>query len=440
MTIRDSTVAAIFSTLKAQQKKLVILRNYDELTTSTGNDVDLLIAADDLKDIEEILRTEASERGFVILNRATFSPISIFIGNLETCQQLHFDLFVDLKWRGFDILQAETVRNESIDRKQFFVPAPIHEAALNLLTRLLYHGYVKDKYKLKIVESFAKSPGLAKSTLAEPFGDKAAIELVDFVLAEDWHSIEAYTYRWRRLLVVRRLRQTPWRVITSLWSDTKRLLRRFAVPPGFMIVMLGSDGSGKSSVALAMMSALEPTFAKEKSKHLHWKPSIFRNRTNSAEPVTNPHEKPPRKLLLSTLYFLYHWLDFILGSQLLLRPILFRNGLVVIDRYFLDLFVDPKRYRLNTPTWLLTAAYRFVLKPDLVIVLDAPPEVLQRRKQEMPFDETTRQRKAYLDLAGQLSNSHVVDASQPLEQVVADVQSIVLNYLAERTQKRLGIS
>ena len=37
--------------------------------------------------------------------------------------------------------------------------------------------------------------------------------------------------------------------------------------------------------------------------------------------------------------------------------------------------------------------------PDLVILLDAPPEVLQSRTQEVAHREVERQRAAYLQLA-----------------------------------------
>jgi thymidylate kinase len=69
--------------------------------------------------------------------------------------------------------------------------------------------------------------------------------------------------------------------------------------------------------------------------------------------------------------------------------------------------------------------------------LDADPEILQARKKEVSLEECARQREAYRALAEKLPNGHVIDASQPLEDVVRDVQSIVLNYMAERTAKRM---
>jgi hypothetical protein len=66
--------------------------------------------------------------------------------------------------------------------------------------------------------------------------------------------------------------------------------------------------------------------------------------------------------------------------------------------------------------------------------------VLQARKQEVPFEETARQREAYLSLIKTMKNGHVVDAARPLEHVVGDVNDIILRYLATRVARRFGLA
>jgi len=82
---------------------------------------------------------------------------------------------------------------------------------------------------------------------------------------------------------------------------------------------------------------------------------------------------------------------------------------------------------------------RFVPQPHLVILLDAPPEVLQARKKDVPFEETVRQREAYLRLVRSLPNGYAVDASRPLDNVATEIEWIILDYMAERTARRLGL-
>ena len=79
-------------------------------------------------------------------------------------------------------------------------------------------------------------------------------------------------------------------------------------------------------------------------------------------------------------------------------------------------------------------------KPNLIILLDAPPHVLQARKQEVSFQETALQRKAYLLLAGTLPNCHVVDASQSSDRVAGEVSDIILRHLTMRVASHLGLA
>jgi thymidylate kinase len=113
-----------------------------------------------------------------------------------------------------------------------------------------------------------------------------------------------------------------------------------------------------------------------------------------------------------------------------------RATLVLNDRHFVDILVDPKRYRYGGPLWLLRLIWRLTPKPDLIVLLDAPPEVLQARKQEVPFDETARQRNAYVSMVAGLENGHLVNAAQPFEHVVNDVGGIILRLLASRIARR----
>jgi thymidylate kinase len=137
----------------------------------------------------------------------------------------------------------------------------------------------------------------------------------------------------------------------------------------------------------------------------------------------------------------FWWVDYgLLGYATDIYPSLARSTLVLFDRYYHDLIVDAKRYRYGGPMWAVQLVSRLIPRPDLVILLDAPPEVLYARKQEFPFAEARRQREAYLDLVKGLSNGYVIDASKPLDQVVAEAEQVILEYLARRTARRFGCS
>jgi thymidylate kinase len=117
-----------------------------------------------------------------------------------------------------------------------------------------------------------------------------------------------------------------------------------------------------------------------------------------------------------------------------------RSTLVLFDRYYYDLTVDSRRYRYGGSRWLAQLLGKLIPRPQLIILLDAPAEVLQARKQEVPIEETHRQQARYRALVGSFSDGHVVNAAQPLQEVVAQVNGIILDFMAKRTERRFGLT
>jgi thymidylate kinase len=131
--------------------------------------------------------------------------------------------------------------------------------------------------------------------------------------------------------------------------------------------------------------------------------------------------------------------DYIVGYLVQVAPAVRRSNLLIFDRYIYDLLVDSKRIRYGGPAWLLRFAARIVPRPNLVILLDAPAEVLWSRKQEVPFEEVVRQREAYLQIARSMSSTIVVNAARPLAEVIHDVDCVIVEYFARRTAERLQL-
>lgn len=114
-----------------------------------------------------------------------------------------------------------------------------------------------------------------------------------------------------------------------------------------------------------------------------------------------------------------------------------RGNIVVFDRHFYsdyyayDIAVGPKERPLSRRLhgFVLNRMYP---KPDLVILLDAPAEVLWERKREGTLESLVRRRKEYLHLREILSDIEIVDASQPEETVVREVARLILGHQAPR--------
>jgi thymidylate kinase len=106
-----------------------------------------------------------------------------------------------------------------------------------------------------------------------------------------------------------------------------------------------------------------------------------------------------------------------------------KSALLICDRYYHDLLIDPARYRYGGPEWAARGVARLMPQPDLWVLLDAPAEVLQARKREVSFEETCRQRDAYLSFIRDQRDCAVVDAAQPLDRVIADVEAAITRNL-----------
>ena len=194
--------------------------------------------------------------------------------------------------------------------------------------------------------------------------------------------------------------------------------------PSLFVVLLGPDGSGKSSVVDDLEQSLAESFGKIEVHHL--RPRMGRVGTKGRSVVENPHDQPARGRLQSMAKLLYLILDYGVIYRWKWR-MKRRNTskLIIFDRYYHDLLVDPVRYRYGGPMWLARFVGNLVPRPDVWILLDAPAEVIHSRKKEVTFEETQRQRQAYLDLVARLKNAHVVDAALPLEQVASAVRQLI---------------
>jgi len=435
----SSLVTAVFQYWRSAGIQFLVLRNYAELPERIDGDLDLMVLPAQAAQAEHLLMQVARQHGFHLHNRVEFLPVSLFFYQGQSLEQIQFDLFTDLRWRGFSFFSARKLLERSQDKGLFCAPHPAHEAVNSVLTRQIYQGYVKDAYKPGILKITRQHAEAVRSCFAELFGNRLASRVTKAILVNDWKTVEAQTAAMRAQIVLRGLTRQPIGTVCALWRDLRRLGARLWQPPGLTLVMLGPDGCGKSSAANQLSAALDYTFKPDKSLRVHWKPVVFfRKRRSARMPSTNPHGGVPRGRLASLFALFLHWTEYWLGHLLQLVPVRFRNGLVLIDRYHYDFVVDPRRYRLNLPAKLTRVILRLMPNPDLVFLLDAAPEVLQSRKCEVTLAETTRQREAYRALAARLRNATVVDASQPSEEVVRDLLKQTLGYMRQRQLRPAG--
>lgn len=190
------------------------------------------------------------------------------------------------------------------------------------------------------------------------------------------------------------------------------------------IVFLGCDGSGKSTVISSVSERLKQ--ADQRVLLAHWRPRPIQKKM-STEALVNaedPHGKRAYGPLASFAKLCWIWLNWWAGWFGGMRRAA-RQGFLIFDRFHEDMQVDPCRYRYGGPLWMCRVSCWLMPRPEMIIYLDAPVEVLLSRKQEVGADSLERAREGYLKLCEKHSRYYVVDASRPVEEVVDVVFRIV---------------
>lgn len=116
-----------------------------------------------------------------------------------------------------------------------------------------------------------------------------------------------------------------------------------------------------------------------------------------------------------------------------------RGRIVLFDRHY---FSDYYAYDIAGANGHLPLSRRIhglmldrlYPKPDLVIYLDAPSEVLFARKGEGSVESLERRRQEYLQMRDLVNRFAVVDANRPPEEVIRDVSQHILDFYREQTK------
>jgi len=371
---------------------------------------------------------------------------------------LELDIWTECRYKGYVFFQGKEILKTCGRFEYFKVLAPELEFACYLLRRLM-KGLDQTRVQ-RLSELYAENPSGCTKQLARFFPKNESTVIGEAARSGEWTLVFRQLEHLRRVMLERVGReQPPGR--PRLWLEAVRTkVKNYVQPEGVLVAVLGTDGAGKSTVTARVEQDLAPAFLSTKRYHrpvasaLRWT-KLYRAQANSRGSMqagvatteadarsasTNTPTKPPRKLPASLLKLGLWWADYtVLGYLLCNYPRLTTSTLILLDRYYEDLLVSPEFYRYGGPLWLARLVGRFIPRPDLTILLDAPPEVIQARKRELTFEETTHQREMYLRVMEGSSNGHVVDASKPLDEVVDEVEMIILGYLADRTALRLGL-
>jgi thymidylate kinase len=162
---------------------------------------------------------------------------------------------------------------------------------------------------------------------------------------------------------------------------------------GAYVLVAGPDGTGKSTLVRELAELGRRRYTGVRT--MHWRPGLLPRlgglAGKEAADSARPHDRPPYGPGVSLVRLTYYWLDQVVGFWVKVRPCRDAGGLVLIERGYWDMLVDPLRYRLGCPPWVLRALGALVPRPGLVVLLGGDPDVIAARKGELDADEVARQ-------------------------------------------------
>ena len=430
-------LSRVFETLDRAGIRYCVLHGYEDYPQAIASDVDCVIdRATSADALCALLHRNRTAIGAEVVRRRGYCVVLAGKNADGSACFLTLDLTVDCAVDGLPLRSGSDVLARRRRHREFWIPAA-HHAFGCYLARTIAKGSLDDARAGRLTGLYAQDPAGCAREVARLWGTRSAELIVAAARSGDWQPVCRHLGRFGAELRRRAMLRRPGRFARNKLRALAERIGCVLRPGGLNVVLLGPDGAGKSS----MIEALQPRLAGAFARSTCWgfAPPLHRLFRRGARSTSEPHALPARSLPTSLIRAGY-WFAYSTFGALALRRAKARSTLVLNDRHFVDILVDAKRYRYGGPAWLLRLIWRVIPKPDLIVLLDAPAEVLHARKQELPLEETARQRGAYLALVRSLDNGHVVDAAQPLPQVADAVADIVLRHLGSRLARRHGLA
>jgi len=422
-----------FQKLNDNDINYCVLRNYERLPLSTnGSDLDILIRENHLSLFNKALAESLIETNGAIVSviESKICPRYCILGLGTDPWGLMIDLFLDkIIYRSQTIISEEAIWENAYLHNSICVLNQRTDKLIALIKELLNNKTCSEKYYNSFVEE-----GLEKNflySIFKPIGKLSTAEaLMDCAQGKyDQTEIERLVNQLNSDFPER------WNSPFLKANKLKRLLHK----PGYTVALLGTDGSGKSTLIDNVMPVLKETFHNAVYyKHLRpsWLPPLSHlsgREQKQAGPVINPHASQPSGFIGSLMRWVYYFADYLLGYYVKIFPKKSTKACAFIfDRYYYDYYIDKCRARINLPDWIIRLGQAIIPEPDIILCLGADPLTIHNRKPELPLPEIDRQITALKKFCSRHKRAIWIDTGKNIEDSSKDALKEIMKMMAKR--------
>ena len=427
----------LFDYLNNNQIKYAVLRNYQQLPDScAGSDMDIWIYMADYNRFIEIVQKVCVECEGVLASYLPdrTCPRLVYLGRDWGIQ---FDVHIGVaQHRGVSYMNNSIIENHIIEYNGVKVLTPEIDGFISFLKEVLNNKSCKISYCNQVADLVEHLPQEKVSNYLNAFSIRVRNEI-----------IEILTNRTFDEKTIKKLGKNCSNDLQTFLSRLKYMLGqfcklvRFVRPLGYTIVVLGTDGSGKSFIINSIAPVLNEAFHNG-IHYEHMRPNYFpslavltgkKKKTDNKEVCSNPHGAKPAGFIGSIIRLTYYWLDYTYGY---FRKVFFDKSLKshvwIFDRYYYDYFMDQRRARLHLPNWIFHLYGIFVPKPDLILCLGGTPEQIYARKPETSFEEVKRQTAFLKKFCLKHKNAVWIDTTIEPEDSIHCAMSAILKMMSKR--------